>query len=412
MNEASSRFADRWLGVPLCWLLTRWRRCRAWFAAPPSGEPPQGILFLKLAEMGAVVLTLPAFEAAARRVGRERLFIAMLEGNRQVHDLVGFFRPENVVTIRDRNLWTFAVDAWRLLRFCRRQRIDAVIDLEGFARISAILAYLSGARIRVGLERFTTEGPYRGDLATHRVAWNAYQHASQQFLTLVSALDCDPRELPLVKQAVRLDDYRLPRFEPTEAEREAARGLVARASGGLPPRPWIVFNPNLIDLLPLRRWPAENYRELGRRLLNAHPTATILLAGLPDERELSRALAREIAPERCYSLAGETQTLRSLVTLFTECALLLTSDSGPAHMAALTDLPIVSLFGPETPQLYAPLSPHNRSLWAGLACSPCLNALNHRRSICRNNVCLQTLSVDEVWRACREQCPELTPKGK
>ena len=58
----------------------------------------------------------------------------------------------------------------------RALQLDAVLDLELFARVSAILAGLSGARIRVGFHRFTQEGLYRGDLMNRPVLYNPYQH--------------------------------------------------------------------------------------------------------------------------------------------------------------------------------------------------------------------------------------------
>jgi ADP-heptose:LPS heptosyltransferase len=169
----------------------------------------------------------------------------------------------------------------------------------------------------------------------------------------------------------------------------------------------VILNCNLIDALPLRRWPREHWKMLGRRILAECPKATLLLTGLAAERKLSEELAAEISSARAVSLAGDTDSLRSLVVLIALADLVVTSDCGPAHMAALTDTPIVSIFGPETPRLYAPLSPHNRSLWAGLACSPCLIALNHRKSPCRDNVCLQRVTVEQVHEAARLACPEI-----
>jgi ADP-heptose:LPS heptosyltransferase len=165
--------------------------------------------------------------------------------------------------------------------------------------------------------------------------------------------------------------------------------------------PLYVLNPNLLDLLPLRRWPRERFLELGQRLLAADPDARLALVGLPREREVSAALAREISPQRAASLAGDT-TIRDLATLFTLADLWVTSDSGPAHMAAFTEIAIVTIFGPETPQLYAPLSSRSRSLWAALACSPCLNAFNHRRSPCRDSVCTRVITVEQVLSAIDE----------
>lgn len=406
MNENTSRLLDLWIGVPLCWLLTQVLRIGHLFSRRSATDPPKKILFIKLAEMGAIVLTVPAFEAARRRVGEENLFCLMLSGNRDVHDLLKFFREDNLLTIRDRNLWTFAVDVLKVLTFCRREGIDCVIDLEGFSRISAILSGLSGARVRVGLDRYTTEGLYRGDFFTHRVAYNYYNHASIQFLTMVEAIGAPLDDAPLLKQRIELGDYRLPPFQPSDAETDEMKSLLAEKCGDAAQAPLIILNCNLIDLLPLRQWSRDKFLSLGRQILERHPEATLLLTGLPDARKPSEDLACEISPDRAFSLAGDT-SLRGLVTLFTLADLLITSDCGPGHMAALTDIPIISIFGPETPQLYAPLSPHNHSLWAGLACSPCLHAFNHRKSPCTNNVCMQEIGVDQVYELAVQLCPQL-----
>jgi len=411
MNENASRALDIWVGKPLCWLLTLWRRLgdslRGRTRDRPDSAPPRKILFLKLSEMGAILLAVPAFEAARSRVGRQNLYCAMLAGNREVHELVDVFPLENLIQIRDTGLFTMALDVLRMMRRCRREGIDTVIDLEGFARVSAVLSFLTGATRRVGLDRYTSEGPYRGDLFTHRVSCNYYNHASIQFLTLVEALDAAPDALPLHKARVQIKDSQLAPYRPAAGEAERVEAMLAERCGGAPQGPRIILNPNLVDLLPLRRWPRERWLELGRRILAEHPSATLLLTGLPGEEALSRELATEIGPERAVSLAGATETLRDLVVLIGRTDLLVTSDCGPAHMAAVTSTPIVSIFGPETPRLYAPLSPRNVSLWAGLACSPCLTAFNHRKSPCQRNVCMEQITVDQAYDAIRRQCPAL-----
>jgi ADP-heptose:LPS heptosyltransferase len=83
-------------------------------------------------------------------------------------------------------------------------------------------------------------------------------------------------------------------------------------------------------------------------------------------------------------------------------AAVLTNDSGPAHFATLADATVVALFGPETPFLYGPLGENAHALWAGLGCSPCVNAFNQRVSVCTNNVCMQHLSVDLVYATIRQ----------
>jgi ADP-heptose:LPS heptosyltransferase len=77
---------------------------------------------------------------------------------------------------------------------------------------------------------------------------------------------------------------------------------------------------------------------------------------------------------------------------------MVSNDSGPAHFAAACGLPTIVLFGPETPHLYRPLG-NSTALYAGLACSPCVSASNHRKSACNDNVCMRAISVEQVFKA-------------
>ena len=124
-------------------------------------------------------------------------------------------------------------------------------------------------------------------------------------------------------------------------------------------------------------------------------------------------LVARIASPRCVSMAGTT-TLRQLLVLCTLAEVLVSNDSGPAHFATLTDVDVVVLFGPETPRLFAGTSPRTHALWAGLACSPCINAFNNRASPCSNNVCMQAITVDDVFdevrRCLAARCQAVPPQ--
>jgi ADP-heptose:LPS heptosyltransferase len=85
------------------------------------------------------------------------------------------------------------------------------------------------------------------------------------------------------------------------------------------------------------------------------------------------------------------------MVLYSLSDLLVTNDSGPAHFAALTPIDVITLFGPETPRLFGASTTRSIPIWLGLACSPCVNAYNNRQSPCRNNICMQGISVDQVF---------------
>jgi len=62
----------------------------------------------------------------------------------------------------------------------------------------------------------------------------------------------------------------------------------------------------------------------------------------------------------------------------------------------------MTLFGPETPAVFGARTPRSHILWAGLVCSPCVNAFNDRQSACPHNVCMDRITVDRVFEtACR-----------
>jgi ADP-heptose:LPS heptosyltransferase len=161
----------------------------------------------------------------------------------------------------------------------------------------------------------------------------------------------------------------------------------------------VLINPNASELLPHRRWMPDRYAELIRRILAAYDDVVVLVTGAPDEREAAERLAAQSAP-RAASFAGHS-SLIELPALYAHATLMVSNDSGPAHFSAAVGLPTIVLFGPETPKLYQPLG-NSRAIYAGLACSPCVTAHNHRKTACTDNVCMQAISVDQVYAAVAE----------
>ena len=126
------------------------------------------------------------------------------------------------------------------------------------------------------------------------------------------------------------------------------------------------------------------------------PDANIVMTGTPSEEFPVAKTARAIGSAQVVNVAGRT-SLRELLALFSGADILVTNDSGPGHFSSMTDIHTVSLFGPETPALYGPLGKNTHIVWSGLACSPCVNVFNHRLSSCRDNVCMQSISVAQVF---------------
>jgi ADP-heptose:LPS heptosyltransferase len=395
MNVKLLQRSDRWVGIPLCFILTA---LRAIFGrtAPDCSKPPRSLLVVKLAEQGSTVLAYQALRRAGEIVGPENVYFIAFEDNRFILDTLNVIPEQNVITVSVKSLSAFLDSMISAIRRLRRLKLDAAVDMEFFSRGSAALAFLSGAKRRVGFHAFFSAGPYRGNLMTHRLLYNPHLHTSQSFLMLVEAVLANPSILPTLEMFPAPAAVEPPQFVPGAEELAKLEELLRHETGGRPPL--ILLNANSSDLIPLRRWPAERYVELARRLLEKYPEIFTAFVGAPDEAAAAAELVRQVASTRCISLAGKT-TLRELLVLYTLSEVLVTNDSGPAHFATLTPVHVVTLFGPETPALFAARTPRNTVLWGNLLCSPCVNAYNNRQSPCRNNLCMQSITVDQVLAA-------------
>lgn len=396
MNQGLIRWLDRNIGSALCLVLTAMRRLGDLFRRDRRLPAPKKILFIKLIEQGATVIASGAVRRAAKLVGPENVYFCVFAEHRPIVDLLELTPRENVIEIRGTNLLAFSLDLLETFVFCRREGIDTTVDMEFFARASAIIAYLTGARRRVGLHRFTSEAPYRGDLMTDRVQYNPYLHTAENYNLLVAALEESVPQTPLLKVPVAQIESPPARFSPQPDELARVAGLIDEVAGRPVDGLIVLLNPNAGDLLPLRRWEPERFIELGRRLVAEQPDVTVAITGAPSEREAALEVAAAIGePPRVICLAGKT-SLRDLLVTYCLADVLVTNDSGPGHFASLTDIHNIVLFGPETPQLFGPRGGRPHVIWEGLACSPCVNVLNHRLSPCTNNVCMQRIETERV----------------
>jgi ADP-heptose:LPS heptosyltransferase len=394
MKVKSMRLLDRWVGLPISAALTLVRKLEDVIRREPPG-PPRRILIVKLVEQGATVVAEPALRRAIEVAGSDNVFMVVFAQNRSILDILDVIPPTNVITIRSTGLGVCAIDTIRAIRRMRREQIDTAVDFEFFSRFSGALAYLSGARRRVGFHSFAGEAGYRGDLMTHRIAYNFALHASQVYRVLVEVLTMRPDRLPTIDYKAD-DEQAKPSFRPGPEETAEVEALLRSKLGRASIPPLVLLNANSGDLLPLRRWSGDRYVQLARRILKRFPHLVIAFTGSPEEQEDAERLVMLIDSERCISVAGHT-TLRQLLVLYGLADILVTNDSGPAHYASLTPIDVIALFGPETPAVFGPRSPRSHVIWAGLACSPCVNAFNQRVTTCTNNLCMQRISTDQVF---------------
>ena len=388
------RKIDYWAGVPACWLLTAMSFLLKPFVRKPPPSPKK-FLFVELSEMGSAILAYPTMRAIKEQYPSAELFFLIFEKNRASVDLLNMIPRENVLVISEKSLVHFLADVFKVIARMRKEKIDCVFDLELFARVTAILTYLSGAPFRVGFHKFRMEGLYRGRLHTHLIQYNYQQHISKSFLSFFRILRYPKKDWPAMDEAILDQEIEKASYLASEsgmaALRDKLKGFYPELTKG---HKLIIFNPSAGEI-PIRAWAVENYIELAKRILS-DPRNVIILMGAGADLETTQRVHQALNQERCIQFTGRT-TFPELMNLFSISDLLITNDSGPAHFASLTPIKNFVFYGPETPRLYSPLGKNTQILYSDFPCSPCLTAYNHRNTPCVDNKCLQAISVDEVY---------------
>lgn len=400
LNSNNLRWMDKNIGRLICFLLTVFRKVFCVFTRDKTSKhKPSKILFIKFIEQGSIVLAYPAIKKAIELVGKDYVYFLLLKQNRPILDILNILPEENIIEVEFSNFLKTIVSLIKALFCVRRKKIDAIIDLELFMRTSAIFAYLSGARTKVGLHNFTVEGLYRGDLFTHKLIYNPYMHTKLLFVSLIEALKHKPAKgnNPMIFEIPSISDG-LPLFSPAQEQKQTLKEKIEQIKQSTLDRPVVIFNPNTSELLPIRRWPVESFIELGNKIMARYPQATIIITGNTEEKEKAEQFALELKGAVC--LAGKT-SIRELLTLYALADVLVTNDSGPAHFATLTTVKSVIFFGPETPILYTPKGERTNVIGNNLICSPCINVYNQRNSPCKEGTCLKNISPGDVFENIR-----------
>jgi len=398
MQVDTLRFLDRYVGIPLCWVFTLARRLAGAAGRNRSLPAPHKVLIIKLSEMGSTVLAHPALAELRRRRCDVELFFLVFKQNAAILEVLELAPPSNIIAIDYQSTTRLAVSGLRAIWRLLREDIDTTIDMDFFSRLTALISFLVCRGNRVGFHRYTNEGLYRGDLLTHPVLYSPHVHTSVAFMALIRTLFEDPNDKPHYRGRIDEKDLVLPEFMPAQNDvtsvwsKLEAAGISDNAAQTI-----ILINPNSSDIFPLRKWPLDYFAELCDKLLKELPSSWLIITGVRSERADAEYIKQRLPNPRCIDFTGKT-SFRELLALYSIAKILVTNDSGPAHFAALLQLPTVVLFGPETPRLYSPLGEQHTNLYAGFACSPCVSVYNGKKSPCEENRCLITIAVDEVLK--------------
>jgi lipopolysaccharide heptosyltransferase I len=322
-------------------------------------------LIIRLSSLGDIIHTLPAFAALRKAFPEAVIRWAVEAKGKEILDLVPGI--DEVIVI----------DKAKVRRSARlaKDRAQTALDFQGLVK-SALLAYLSRSRRRLGFSRKNLREPLAGLFYTERASPIPEEetHVIAKNLRLLELLGINET-----------------RFEfPLRIPGDAARSVLSKlaASGLQENQKIIVFNVGAA--WATKRWAPEKWAEtIGRTDLTA--TAPVLLWG----NEAEKALATSISAKTGIAVAPFL-SIKEVLALLRSAALLISGDTFALQAACALDVPVVALFGPTSPRRNGPFRKRDKSLIRQQDCSPC-----YKRD-CSPLRCMQALSAEDVSAAIKE----------
>jgi heptosyltransferase I len=289
----------------------------------PPHSPPKTVCLLRLSAIGDTCHVVPLLRALQRAWPDTRFtwVIGRIESR-----LMTLLPDVEFITVDKR---AGLAGLWALRRQLRGRRFDALLDLQVSVRASLVAACIP-ARIRLGFDRARArEGQW---LVTNaRIEPREREHVQDSFMGFARWFGVEPGtptwDIPL----------------PADA--------VAYAEQLIPAGNTLVISP--CSSHRLRNWRAERYAAVANHAVERHGMSVILTGGpAPLEREMADAILAAVRVPIVDQVGKDT--LPQLLALLSRASVLLTPDSGPAHMATMVNTPVIGLYAATNPARSGP----------------------------------------------------------
>lgn len=327
--------------------------------------------------VGDAMMTLPALRELRRLFPEAHITLATRSWAKGLFNDAEFVDELQIHDGRGLGSFFQQVRAWRKGQFDL-----AVLLTNSFE--SALVAALARIPVRIG---YAADG--RARLLTHPIdlpEWRSTKHEIFYYLKIIARI-----EWIFTRQQTFLDVQPDASLEISDVRKDEARYLLRR-QGVVEERPVIALCPGSINSRA-KRWPAESYAVLADRCVDTLK-AQILLVGSKEELEVSKQVADRMH-NKPIVLTGQTD-IAEVVAVLSIADLLITNDTGPAHISAALGRPTLVIFGPTNPLTTRPFSPVAEIIRHPPDCAPCMLRdcpIDHR--------CMTAITPDDVFAHAR-----------
>jgi heptosyltransferase-2 len=337
----------------------------------------ENILVFNVNWVGDVIFSLPVFKALRGAYPQARIVCLAVPRVRELLLCCPFV--DEVIVYEERGRHRSLWGKWQLIRVLKHRRFQKAFLLHG-SMTRALMMDLAGIPERVG---FGSKG--RGRFLTQTIPLpdeEKFLHRSDRYLRIIEVYG-----IPIHDRSCAL-------HPPVQAGEEIISLL--HQHGIAVDEPFVVMHTG--GNWNLKRWPPSFFAGLIQRII-LELRMPVVIPGTEDDRRDAERVA-QLTGVRPVILAGRT-SLAQLVALMAKARCVVSSDSGPMHIASAVGTPGVGIFGPTRPEITAPRGPGRFVILqkdVGCNRAPCYYL------DCPRNVCMQAVSVDEVFKAVRLVC--------
>ena len=339
------------------------------------------ILIVKLSAIGDVVHTLPSLSALRQLYPQAHITWVVEEA---AADLVEGHPYLDRVLVSRRKHWqqdfkreNFSKNIKEIKLFVNTLRdrpYDLVIDFHGLFK-SAVLVWLSGGVRKLGFDSMQ-EGS--GLFYTEKIPEDMGKHAVDRYLDFLAYLGAKSGEESLLNSP----EFLIP---SNDRSIQNVSALMSRSRLDID-KPFVAINP--VALWETKLWREDRFAMLADRI-TGELNIPVVITGSDQEKPYVESIIRKAKTAKVFDLAGQT-TLKDLACLYRQAAVVVTTDSGPMHIAAAVGTPVVALFGPTDPRRTGPYGTGHTVISKKLPCSPCF------LKQCPTRECMERITVEEV----------------
>jgi ADP-heptose:LPS heptosyltransferase len=392
------RQIDWYVGVPLCYFLTAVKKIKDLFNKKNNGEIKK-ILVIKFLGIGSIILASPTLDALKDKFPNAEIYFLSFKSNEDILNLLN--QTDKNYFISTNGILDFIFSTFKNVLMLRKEKIDLTIDLEFFAKFPLVLSYLINAKKKAGF--YLILEPWRKALLDYHGYYNHYYHVKDIFLSLVYLIrEKDPYYINFEEYG---NFYKLKKFL-IEEELKAKIRHKLKECGWQEGQEVILINPNASQDLAtnVRKWPEKNFAKLTEEIIKFYPNSIVFYIGSKTEYRASEKIINNVSSvyfDKVVNFSGQSN-LVELIALFSISNVFITIDSGPAHLASLTNIPIVDLFFADTPILFAPLTDKKEIIFSDLYSVPLYTVYSGKDPHVTENKAACTIQYQEVFAAVKK----------